>query len=367
MADLLSPANDPINTTLEIDMEKPIKSLNNWLQTQDGKAYLRECARNLVRIREKHMRSQDKVLWDTFASEQNILDLSTELFLFLNDNLRAFDTIQAIISTGNMTKAIGILCLKFKNHLKDLERGAQGNFFSNLYRKIQLSLSRHDAFTVSSQKGMSFYAALREADLPIIQQNFFQANSIEDYPYPEKESKWEGEKDIVAWAGFFWDRTRERSGYDCLIPVREYTFYLISKKCVHDETVSFADSTYLDEQGQQVCIYEFIADPYPGTGISSELLEGLAMATVQGWDDKTCKAFYLYYNKQMTLEETAAAVGYSGPSGVRNIIRQAIHSIRDITSAWPGFYEDNMNEEAGRLFLENIFLLCKSRSFDHKL
>ncbi len=348
-------------------MEKTKNILNNWLQTREGKAYLGACSKYLIKSREKHMRPQDEVLWDSSRNyEQKVLDISTELYLFLNDNQRMFDTIKALIDTGSNNKAISILCLKYKNHLKDINRGAQGNFFPNLYRKIQLSISRHDDFTLSSLKGMSYYAAIKEADLPIIDQVFFQTNSVEDYPYPEKDSKWKDEKDIIAWAGFFWDRTRERTGYDCLVPVRDCTYYLISKKCVHDETVSFADSVSTDEQGYEHSIQDLFADPNPGAGISLQMIEDLARATVQDWDEKTAKAFYLYYNKQMTLEETAAEVGYSGPSGVLNVIRKAVHSIRDRTSSWPGFYEDHMNEEANKVFLEKVFLFCKSRAFDRK-
>lgn len=348
-------------------MEKPRNILNDWLQTQEGKAYLEACSKYLIKAKEKHMRSQDEVLWDSSRNyEQKVLDLSTELYFFLNDNQRVFDTIQTLIDTNSKKKAISILTLKYHNHLKDINRGSQGTFFPNLYRKIQLSIARHDDFTVSSCKGMSYYAAIKDADLPIIEQTFFQTTSVEDYPYPEKLSKWKNEKDVLAWAGFFWERTRDITGYDCLVPVRELTYYLINKKCVHSSTPAFSDSLCTSDQGKDFNIHEIIADSNPGAGISREMLQDLARATVQDWDEKTAKAFYLYYNEQMTLEATAAEVGYSGPSGVRNVIRKAIHSIRDKTSSWPGFYEDLMNEEANKCFLENIFIFCKLRAFDRK-
>ncbi len=337
-----------------------MKNLNFWLNTADGKAFLKECSKHLLKVKERYLVSRNKVLWDRSSSyEQRLNDLCTELYLFIHDNERVLNKLQALISKGNHKSVISSLGLMYRSHLKDQIRGSGGSFYANLYRRIQLTLSRHNQFTVLSRSGYSYYAALKDADLPFIGRDFFQTAQVEDFPDPEIHEKWDNENELVAWAAFFWEHTTSLAGNEYLIPIRELTYYLISKNCVYDQTATFESTSSADGQNQEEDLQQDYPDPNPGPGISSEKLARLAEEIVSDWDDRMVRAFYIYNYQEKNLEETAAAVGYAGASGVRNLLSKAVYQIREKTSSWPGFYEEEMDEESAKIFLDNLFSSCR--------
>lgn len=343
-------------------MASPNKQLTAWLDSEDGQTYLRECARSLLWKSKTLIAPKDRIFSEDHKNrEQQIMSLSADIFLFILENPKVCNSLAEHIRRQDIHAAVRFLCQKYISYLKDIRRGSQGDFAAHLYRKVQLLLAKHPEMLVQTQKQRSYYAALPAKELPFLENDFYQMHSIKEWPYPQKEGKWVHEPDLVAWAAFFWDQTRSVAGYDCLVPVREYIYYLISKKCVDDPTAKFSAPVRVDENGEESDFLETVADPAPGSGISAEMLRELAQEVVSDWDGRMKTAFELRFNQDMSLNTIAESLDYAGPSGVSNVLQEAVSRLREQISSWPGLYSEEMDEAVSKEFFEYLYFFLQKR------
>lgn len=349
-------------------MEDTKDYLIAWLSSKEGDNFLHECAQRIIGYKERYITAKQSVFWNVGKGEKeridNLHDLKSEIFIFIFDNSNVRNKIEKDLRGGKNLSALKNLQTMYISQLKDARRGKEGDFVSYLYRKIQVFLSKHEGFTVSSQRDGSFYAAIIAEGLPVLGGEFFQNHNVEAWPSPQRPNKEATSHDYQEWAKTFWNLVRKAAGYDCLVPIRELTYYLIHHKCVGDPIAKVSSSVQRDQHGQEIDLLDDFPDQNPASGVSSQVLEGMAQDLVSSWGPKVAQAFYLRYADDLPLSEIAEKLGYAGPSGVSNLLQRAAHSLREKISAWPGLYGQEENEALSKEFLEYVLDFCKTYKFD---
>jgi len=341
-------------------------SLQIWFDSNDGYSFLKECSRYILKDKRRNITSKEASMWDDNKNDDKIIeDLVSELYLFVLDNPKVYRKLTHHIIDGKGSSPVNALRSMYHNHLKDIKRTGQGDFFSYLYRKVQIVLARSDSLALVTGREGSYYAVAKNKDLPFVSQDIFQKCRVEEWPAcPETGDAALKEDNLVACACFFWSLVKEFAGYEGFVPVREFVYYLIAKKNVFDQGAKFVSAIQIDSEGREVDLYEKYADEKSERGISVEMLQDLAGEIVAFWDEKQARAFYLRWEEDLSLAEIASEMGYSGPSGVSTLLNNAVYYLRERVSYWPGLYGEETSDAICKEFLEMIIKFCKIKISD---
>lgn len=369
------------------------KNWNRWLSSKDGLAFLRACAKNILRnpgyrnltskiINEAlHYEPAPGVNTESsfapFPDEEKYAEHSghgpgrsgddllngtiSALCLFIADKPAVRAGLLGCILQDSQAKASGLLKKAFILHMKDQLRRRKEEPWYGYYRRAAKTIAEQEDFTIHTTSQGSFFAACRisNTQLPPAPEFFFSTTDFSQWPFPNLPDDTSTKQNLIRLARFFYTRARSLVGHDCLLPVRAFVNYVMAKGGLRWLNVShvFPDQPAEDNDHHfcpELPDQERICGPGP------EQMDALARNLFSGWSERQRAAFCMKYHRELTLNEIAGKLGYSGPSGVSALLYSLKSGLLETMSAWPGLSPPDLDENLCDEFINMLISFCKN-------
>ncbi len=346
-------------------MEKINNRWHKWVKSKECFSFLFDCAPLVISSLSKLELPED--IWpfslkymDEKGRKDVLLEVASELWIFLQEQKLPFAQLEVLVQRGDWKKFEQIILRLFIQYY--IEKRRNKSEWHSLYRYVRQILSKMPHIVYVAEKNKTFYACCNDPNLPKMPA---YALKQEDYNlWPDPECKKTTQKQYIEkTAHFFWQEAIKRLKQKYLIPIKELVSFLWLKSSKWGNRAQLIrECDMLEEDPLE---HANANDPPVELVVSRQKLDKLAQDLVNNWSEKMCIAFYLYYEKEKSLEEIAQRLNYKGASGVNYILKQARDSIRSFTSLWPGLSYPDLDETMFGLFMEKIMAICKKQYCDH--
>lgn len=333
-----------------------------WLNSRQCIPVLQRCVLSMGKV------FSEGAGYDYTSSETDLNELTSDFWLYLRTRSNQLDKeLSKFILHKQWDKLKRKLTSMFRFYLKERYRDPY-------YRHVRQVLYDCPDLTTVSSAAYTFYAIGNKSALPLLGERIQYLPEYSSWSAPdvhlEKVNKKEG---ILQTAFFFWNRMKECTGSEYLVPVRELIRYIYSqydKSNIHGNTLvesemaSFAEDE--DNQGERSsgdldCLNRkhcFTGYKNGDIRFSRQWLKELACVLVNRFDEIQFELFCLFYFQELSMREIAARFGYKRESSIHYHLNKIHYKIKDFCSMWPSLSPPDYDENVFADFFEAVVNYC---------
>jgi hypothetical protein len=342
--------NNPQNTKTDTNLQEWLKSL--------------ACYNILLNTIAPVIRSKainQGIDLDSIGMDSDVNALANCLWEFLCDKQERLDDLNDVIRSGNSSKLIGIIINRFFAYCID-ERRSDSSFHA-YYQHMRKILYEADDVLYLPEASGSFYAWPQDQTITTLPKGTLLEESFGDWPQPEIEAKNLHKKPyMIALSRFFWDEATKRLESECLVPIRDLTSFVASIYGLQKLESSQMNSEDYKNDSDCVNRIEDESSSYrPDKSVIEGQLEKRAQMLVCSWGVNERRLFWLRFEQELTLEETAKETGYKSAAAVDYQIKKLVSAIRDSWEQWQFGYSsgDGDQDFEQDFFFQRLICFCK--------
>ena len=355
-------------------MSDPLKSLHEWLNSNDALPVLKSVAKAVI-----GWAKSDNRIYDILCIEKD--DPTPELgviafvleFLFDEKRLKSCRTqLAEYIENGNLNGVRSILVSRILNHCRDERRKEENSPFHYYYRKMSSTLSadKETQYVYRNETG-AYYAASSAKQLGFVEEGRLGANAFKGWPepgFPLEHLKKTSTQ--ISISRVFWKHAIAELAEEHFLPVIELVHYMDATynftPLIQSENIfSNADGEALPLNTEKLhpCQSHDTLNSLASQDASAEqsllntALDKAAIRLAESWKPAVRECFYRHLVLELTLQETADRTqGINSSESARNQVNKAKSALLEFFRQWniAGYDGEKPTDEEKKVVLKAI-------------